>query len=139
MNEATIRQELAEATKRVATLDHERLKIDQERKALSTMIEGFNSWLQLFGTQPPLAAVKNPVHHFEAKGTMSMRAGVLKVLQDANGESLSLKTILERVLAIGVRTSAADPLILIENNAIALKKEGKAEKTAPRIYRATRA
>lgn len=131
MDSQVVRQRLREA---YADLE----KIEERREALTSIVKGYEALVRLDGppaTEPqPTLSLPTPG---PAKGTISFRAAVQRVLREARGEPLHVREIYARALVLGAVSGAKEPVRVTDLMIYSLRTRTKVpiEKTAPATYR----
>lgn len=130
MDEATIRQQLAEFKERLS-------RIDDERQALQDIVKGYETLLRAM-SGPDYRSDTLP--NFPAKpkssapvGSVSMRSAVAQILREADSP-LHSREILKRATAMGASTTAKFPTSVVDLVALDLTRKGSARKVAPRTW-----
>lgn len=132
MDSQVVRQRLREAY-----LDLE--KIEERREALQAIVKGYEALIRLDGPPPP--EPQEPTLQLPtpgaAKGSISFRSAVQRVLKEARGEPLHIKEIYARVIALGAASNAKQPVRVTELAIYSLRTRSKVplEKTGPGTYR----
>lgn len=142
LDEASIRRNLSEVENRLAHMD-------DERAALQEIAKGYRALLKALAppdqtspeppTFPKLKAVGSADggarggKSSTVVGTVSMRATVARVLQDARGP-LHSRDIFERAHRLGAATTAKDPTSVVDLVVLDLSKKGLVEKVGPRTW-----
>jgi hypothetical protein len=138
MDETTIRRQLADFENRLA-------HIDDERQALQDIVKGYQTLLRAMSD--PDEASSRPIT-FPASlamskasstivGSVSMRSTVARVLREAGGRAMHSREILEMAEKAGARTTAKDPVAVVDLVVLGLQQKGKVEKAGPRTWRWT--
>ena len=135
MDGQTLRQRLREATTEYSDLE-------ARREALANIIKGYEQLIRLDGTpelpqaQPEAQTLPLPIDG-SAKGTVSFRSAVIRVLKDAHGEPLHIKEIYQRAVALGAVSGAKEPVRVTDLLIYSLIKRSQMpiDKTAPATYR----
>lgn len=84
-----------------------RLKqIEQEKKALETILVGSTSWMECYSV----------IKEVNIESAVSFPQGLEKVLKDAAGEKLTKDEIWERMQSLGVHSNAKRPTNYISLN-----------------------
>lgn len=141
MDEIAVRAQLGE-------VQDELKRNQEEREMLLTVARGFEAWLRLRGRsvratpiEPKVGAADTDVAKTDATnrpaGTISMRAAVLQVLQDAHGEPLSTDEILARARRMGAETRSARAASIVDLIAATLRNryQQPVERVQPKVWR----
>jgi hypothetical protein len=140
MDAKLIRERLDEAQRELNTL--------QERQdALVAIVKSYETLLRLDGglnggttQQPPLITVPTSSGFSgtryvpETKGLISINRGIMTALRNAQGEPLHTKELLNRIVALGARTEAKNPVGAIDLQCYHLLKAGIIKKVGPRLW-----
>ena len=117
---------------------------EAEHEILSDMLRVHQRWLDLSprkaatetATQAPLLPAQNGRGKGgKPLGTLGFDAGVVEVLRQARGESLTQPEAWERMKLLGVRSNARNPVGWVGRSAKKLTEAGRAEKTGPKTWR----
>ena len=126
MDERAIRLHLEEVS--LALLTNE-----EEHEVLHNLVKGYEGWLRLHGTQNGHAEpgqLALPVS--DQGGTIGWRTAVRDAVQKAHGEPIHSKEIFLRAKAAGLRTTAKNPVGIVDLMASRIRG---IKKVGPRMWK----